>query len=124
RKQLLLPPEVDLEAARGTVKGLVSVSAKAAGTGLDLVPLLMARRPDLMGLPLRPTSQTRLSKEEALNLQVLSQQLRLHVETSMPGLVKGVIDLRPDPEILRKRLLDNPWRPEAIPALRQLLMHE
>src|SRR5262249_10768799 len=41
----------------------------------------------------------------------------------------GDIDLRPDPDVLRQRLLGNPaaaaWlRHEAVPTLRQLFMHE
>jgi hypothetical protein len=129
RQQLLLPPEVDLEAVRGATKNLISLSGKAAGTGLDLVPLLSARRVDLLGLPFRLGSLNRMNKEEALNLKVLSQQLRLQVQTSMPGMVDDIIDPRPDAETLRLRLFDSPlrsaWlRPQAIPTLRQLLMHE
>jgi hypothetical protein len=89
----------------------------------------MAGRLDLIGLRPRSGDDARMSREEALNLKVLSQHLRLHLETSMPGATKGVVDPRPDPAILRERLLDNPlrdaWlRPQAISTLRQLLVHE
>jgi hypothetical protein len=129
RLQLLLPPEVDLETVRGTIKKLISASGKAASTGQDVVPVFTARRTDLMGLPLLTGLLARKNQEEALNLKVLSQHLRLHVQTSMPGLVDNVVDPRPDPDILRHRLLDPgpqaAWlRPQAIATLRQLLMPE
>src|SRR5262249_35090266 len=78
---------------------------------------------------LRTGSLARMSQEEALNLKVLSQVLRLHVQNSMPGLVENVVDPRPNPDELRKRLLgsgsDAAWfRPQAIATLRPLLMHE
>src|SRR5262249_17964448 len=114
---------------QGTKTKLINASAQNAPSGKDMVPLLVASRVDLMGLPLRPPLHRRLSKEEAMNLQVLSQQLRLQVEKSIPGINEEVLDLRPDPDVLRKLLLNNPqrdaWlRPEAILPLRQLLMHE
>jgi hypothetical protein len=129
RLQLVLPPEVDLDAVPGTVKKVISLSPKAAATGADVVPQLSTRRSDLVGLPLRQGILARMSVEEALNLKVLSGRLRLEVQSSMPGNTGSVVDPRPDPDILRKRLLDNPlqatWlRPQAIATLRQLLMHE
>ncbi|MCI0356931.1 MAG: hypothetical protein L0211_00405 [Planctomycetaceae bacterium] len=129
RKQLLLAGKVDMGDVRGTKTKLINASALTSPGGFDMVPVLVSQRPDLIGLPLRPPSHRRLSKEEAINLQVLSQQLRLHVEKSIPGITDQVLDLRPDPDVLRKLLLNNPlrdaWlRPEAILPLRQLLMHE
>lgn len=129
RKQLWLATNVDMGDVKGTKSKLIKASAQTAQAGIDVVPVLVSQRPDLIGLPLRPPTHRRLSKEEAINLQVLSQQLRLHVEKSIPGINDEVLDLRPDPDVLRKRLLDNPardaWlRPEAILPLRQLLMHE
>jgi hypothetical protein len=129
RLQLLLPPEVDLEAESGATKKVITQSGKVAGTGQDVVPLVTARRADLMGLPLRTGNLARMSQEEALNLKVLSQALRLQVQNSIPGLVENVVDPRPDADDLRKRLLGAgtgaAWfRPQAIATLRQLLMHE
>jgi hypothetical protein len=129
RQQLLLAPEVDLETVAGTSKKVISLSGKAAGTGVDVVPAVMARRPDLLGLPLRAGNLARRSREEAVNLKVLSQQLRLQVQTAMPAAAQDAVDPRPDPDLLRERLLDGAqraaWlRPEAIPTLRQLLMNE
>src|SRR5262249_30650647 len=127
--QLLVPPEVDLEAEPGATKKVITQSGKVAGTGQDVVPLVTARRADLMGLPLRTGNLARMSQEEALNLKVLSQTLRLQLQNSMPGLVDNVVAPRPDADDLRKRLLGSgtgvAWfRPQAIATLRQLLMHE
>jgi hypothetical protein len=129
RKQLLLVPEVNLHAVPGTAHRLMDASRKVAGTGVDLVPRLVTGRPDLVGLPVRTGDANRISREAALNLQVLSQHLRRQLEASIPGIAEEVVDLRPDPKVLRKQLLDHPSRgkwlvPEGVPALRQLLMHE
>jgi hypothetical protein len=129
RRQLQAVPEVRLDAVPGSSKTLLASSKQAAATGVDVVPAFMARRTDLIGFRPRTGNDARMSREEALNLKVLSQHLRLHLETSMPGIKDGVVDPRPDAAILRERLLNNPqrdaWlRPDAIPALRQLLMHE
>jgi hypothetical protein len=129
RKQLFQATTAGLERVPGGTKSLLAGSRQTAGTGLDLAPALMAQRPDLFGLRPRTGIAARISKEEALTLQVLSQVLRGHVEASMPGIGKGVVDLRPDADMLRKRLF-NPqtqgvWlKADAIPTLRQLLMHE
>jgi hypothetical protein len=129
RRQLLRVPELALNKVPGTSKSLVAASAQAASSGVDVVPSLIYRRPDLTGLRPRVGSEARISREEALTLKVLAQHLRLHMELSMPGTKDGVIDLRPDPKTLRERLLDNTLRdswlqPASIPALRQLLTHE
>jgi HEAT repeat protein len=129
RKQLVLAAEAAVEAVPGASQALVKGSRRTAGAGVDLTPVLFAQRPDLFGLRPRTGTDSRMSKEESLTLQVLSQILRKHVETSMPGIDKGIIDLRPNAELLRKRLFDpqvkGQWlKPEAIPTLRQLLMHE
>jgi hypothetical protein len=129
RRQLLQVPELKLNRVPGASKNLVGASAQAIPSGVDVVPILIARRPDLTGLLPRVGNEARISREEALTLKVLAQHLRLHMESSMPGLKDGVIDVRPDPKILRERLLDNALRdtwlqPASIPALRQLLVHE
>jgi hypothetical protein len=129
RKQLLRTPEVSLDAVPGSTQRLLAEHRKARGTGFDLGPMLMVRRADLIGLQPRTGANARMSREEALNLQVLRQHLRRELEVSLRGLADDVVDLRPDPKRLRQRLLENEmkavWlRPEAIPTLRQLLMHE
>jgi hypothetical protein len=130
RRQLLLAPEVDLEAAPGAVKQVITLSGKATRRGIDVVPQVVSGRPDLLGLPLQTGALARKSPEESLNLMVLSQRLRLAIQAAIPGLAGNVIDPRPDPELLRRGLLNNPaqsatWlRPQAITTLRQLLMPE
>ena len=129
RQQLMLPVEVDLEAAPGTTKRLISQSPKAAASGVDLVPQLSARRADLIGLPLHLGGLARMSTEEALNLKVLSGRLRFAIQASIPGAHEDVVDARPDHELLRRQLLNSPqqslWlRPVALSTLRQLLIPE
>jgi HEAT repeat protein len=129
RRQLLQVPELRLNKVPGTSKGLVSASAQLAASGADVVPAMIARRADLSGLKSRAGNEARISRDEALTLKLLAQHLRIHMDMSMPGLKDGAIDLRPDPKILRERLLENSLRdtwlqPASIPALRQLLVHE
>jgi hypothetical protein len=89
--------------------------------------LLLQQRPDLANLPVRSGSASRLTPKAARTLQTLSQKLHAYVDraTSAPP------DGRPDPTLLRdvlrweKRGQRPEWlRPEAIPSLTQLLMHE
>jgi HEAT repeats len=129
RLQLLYAPPVALDGVPGTSARVISLSAKANRSGVDIVPQLSARRPDLMGLPMHAGGLARLSAEEALDLKVLSARLRLQIQSSMAGSLDGVIDPRPDPDNLREKLLNNPlqssWlKPQAIATLRQLLMSE
>jgi hypothetical protein len=129
RVQLLQAPEVDLEAAPGTVQHIISRSSKLAGTGVDYLPGYAAQRADLVGLPLHQGAMARIGREEALNLKVLSQRLRLQIQSAMPGNLGTIVDPRPDANVLRQRLLGTPqrelWlRPQAIGTLRQLLMPE
>src|SRR5205085_8289435 len=98
---------------------IISRSSKLAGTGVDYLPSYAAQRTDLMGLPLHQGAQARIGREEALNLKVLSQRLRLQVQSSMPGNLGTIVDPRPDANNLRERLLATPlrelWlRPQAI----------
>ncbi len=129
RRQLLLAAEADLEAVPGTTKRVISLSPKAIAAGQDVVPGVAVRRTDLAGLPLHTGTLARMSLEEALNLKVLSQRLRLAIQTAIPGQVDNVVDPRPDPAVLRQQLLNSPlqamWlRPQAISTIRQLLMSE
>jgi hypothetical protein len=83
----------------------------------------------LLGLRPRTGVAARLGREEALDFQALAQLLRQQLEASIPGTARGAVDLRPDPEALRQRLLGKagelPWlRHEAVSPLRQLFMHE
>jgi HEAT repeat protein len=138
RKQLLAVPEAALDAVPNSAAVLVRTARSAGNSDGDLAPLLMARRPDLAGLPRRMGMDCRLGKESAENLHALSRKLRAHVEACTPGAatraagnadVEAVADPRPDPQALRDRLLGDAekeaWlHSEAVPALEQLLMAE
>ena len=59
RRQLLQAPEVDLEAAPGTIRRVISVSGKTTNKGIDVVPGVVAGRPDLLGLPMQTGAMAR-----------------------------------------------------------------
>jgi HEAT repeat protein len=127
RKQLLLAPEVALDALPGSATGLVGIAKQLEANGL-IYPgpvLLNSQRLDLAGLPMRMGLDCRLGKEPADNLLAQSRLLRGHLEKSIP---KSNGDQRPDPDVLRRELLaksNSEWlKPEAIPALLQLLQAE
>jgi HEAT repeat protein len=132
RKQLLMVPQVALDGVPNSTAMLLAAARSGPGkTGADLAPLLMARRPDLAGLPVHMGADCRLGKEPAENLQALSRKLRGHLEAAIPGAAGSgtVADPRPDPDVLRARLLGDAekgaWlQAEAIPTLLQLLMAE
>ncbi len=130
RKQLLFAPVVALDAVPKTTQQLITAAKQPGNQGKDLVPMLAMQRADLYGLPLRMGHECHTGKEPAEHLQALSRKLRTHIEAAIPPAQNGVVtDPRPDPEILRQRLLGDAERrawlqPEAIPALQQLLMAE
>jgi HEAT repeat protein len=92
---------------------------------LLLVREIRGQRRDEADLPVRAGLDCQLGKEAAENLQVLSRKLRTHLEACIP---RASGDLRPDPDELRRHLLDAGRRewvtPEAVPALLQLLQAE
>jgi hypothetical protein len=90
--------------------------------------LLLQQRPDLTNLPVRSGSACRLTPKAARTLQALSTKLHAYVDRAVAG---DTPDGPPDPTLLRetlhleKRGQRPEWlRPEAIPVLLQLLMHE
>src|SRR6266498_2135553 len=125
---ILFAPEVALDAVPNTSSGLMRVAARLQSNKFPYPGpvLLLGERPDLVGLPLRMGLDCRLGKEPAEDLQALSRKMRVHLEASIPR--GSSLDPRPDPDTLRRELLgkDRPdWlRPEAIPALLQLLQAE
>jgi HEAT repeat protein len=131
RKQLLFAPEIALDAVPDTSSALMTIAARLQSNKFPYPGpvLLLGQRPDLVGLPLRMGVDCRLGKEPAEDLQALSRKLRVHLEASIPRVRRGgSLDPRPDPDTLRRELMgkDRPdWlRPEAIPALLQLLQAE
>ncbi len=126
RKQLLTVPEVALDAVPDTAKGLVTTATNLRTRNLAYPGpvLLTSQRLDLAGLDLRMGQDCQLGDEPAKALQVLSRKLRVHLEAA----VKAGDGLRPKPDKLRELLLSDDkheWlKPEAVPALMQLLQAE
>jgi hypothetical protein len=85
------------------------------------------QRADLAGLPWERGASCKLGKEPAENLEALSQKLRVQLAACLP---RDGIDWRPNPDRLRRQLVENraagqDWlRPEAVPVLVQMLQTE
>jgi sugar lactone lactonase YvrE len=137
RKQIEKVPEVALDRTAGRLDSLnalaLAKSARAQGRHVEIPPTLMKSRPDLAGLPMRMGDDCHLSAEAAEHLQGGSVALRQHLLASVQGASPGrgpAGDTRPDPKYLHRALTGdgdkfNKWlKPEAVPALQQLLMAE
>src|SRR5262249_49445491 len=127
-KELRSVAKLSLDDQPGTSSAVVFQARRASGLLLHVVPELLAKRNDLIGLPLRMGHECQCGAEAAETLQVLSRKLRTYISQSVPN---DGIDTRPDANVLRKKLQDSPegrrgdWKqPEAVPALTQLLMAE
>jgi hypothetical protein len=85
--------------------------------------LLLDMRPDLKQLPVRSGRYLGLDERGIEVLSDLSQQLRLYLKRAVPIDAAGN---RLDADVLRWVVsYERRWfRPEAVPVLRQLLMHE
>jgi hypothetical protein len=126
RKELLLAPEVALDAVPNSSANLVALAERSRINGEPYYGpiLLKADRLDLACLPLQAGMDCVLGKEPAENLQAMSRKLRVAIESCVP---KGSGDPRPDPDALRKLLLkeDGGWlKPEAVRCMRQMLAAE
>jgi sugar lactone lactonase YvrE len=137
RRQIEKVPEVALDRNGGRLDTLNAVAlaraARAQGRHAEIPPTLMKSRPDLAGLPMRMGDECHLSAEAAEHLQGGSLALRQHLLASVQGggSTRGLPgDTRPDPRYLHRALNGdgdkfNKWlKPEAVPALQQLLMAE
>src|SRR5712691_3958459 len=127
-RALLAVSEVNLDTIPGSSVKLLAIEKTQQGQATHLVPELLAKRPDLSGLPMRMGYDCQLGKESAENLQVLSRKLRVYLSQSVPN---DGIDTRIDAVALRKKLLEGndgarkEWlQAEAVPALVQLLQAE
>jgi hypothetical protein len=127
RKQLSRTPEVKslTVSAMSTLVDSYFESFKLNNGDLSPANLLRFRK-DLAYLPLIGSNQ--LSRRDAVTLQTLSRELRFLLDLTAP---KDEAGKRPLPvrleEVLRERKVRGrpEWlRPEAIPVLFQLLMHE
>jgi HEAT repeat protein len=134
RKQLAWIPSVR-SLSLGVMSSLASsfqesfrASGRIAGN-FDMGPsLLLEGRPDLAYLPLRKGNACRLNAQSAATLDVLSRKLHALLDVAAPQDGKG---RRPPAtligEILREQRRGRrpEWlRPQAIPVLLQILMHE
>jgi hypothetical protein len=129
RIQVLRAPEVSLNGVPGTSAKLLQTALRCK---LNRVPFpsmdrLCRERADLAGLPWQRGATCKLGKEPAENLEVLSQKLREQLAACLP---RDGIDRRPNPDRLRRQLVENraaeqDWlRPEAVPVLVQMLQTE
>jgi HEAT repeat protein len=133
RDQLALAPEVGIGRAGPLLVRAYSSRTRANMTvsgegGLTEASVLRATLPAVATLPLRPASQVQLSPKAAATLGSLSRKLHAYLDTAAPATPDGH---RPSPAIVaqalrrEKRGKRPEWlRPEAIPTMLQLLMHE
>jgi HEAT repeat protein len=132
-KQLMTATDVGLDRDGPKVVRAYAAHIKAnlGATGLpnltDFTPLLQVR-PDLSALPLRGGAGIKLSPKASGNLQVLGPKLHAYLDRAAPP---GPDGRRTAPAALREALRAErrgqrpEWlRPEAVPALVQILMHE
>jgi sugar lactone lactonase YvrE len=137
RKQIEKAPEVALDRGAQRLETLNAVAlaraARAKGRHAEIPPALMKGRPDLAGLPMRMGDDCHLSAEAAEHLQGGSLALRqyLLIATGGAGSPRGPAgDTRPDARRLHQLLngdggkFDKWLKPDAVPALQQLLMAE
>src|SRR6266550_6201362 len=102
-RTLLAAPELNLDTVPGSSLKLLAIEKTQQGQATHLVPELLAKRPDLSGLPMRMGYDCQIGKEPAENLQVLSRKLRVYLSQSVPN---DGIDTRIDAVALRKKLLE------------------
>jgi PBS lyase HEAT-like repeat len=131
RRQLCWAPEVALngpewsELMRRYFESYnPSLQVSAGIYDMQLEPnLLLSVRPDLRRLPIRTDHYAGMGETSATTLTSLSQKLRQYVKQAVPHDRAGN---HLDPDALRAFLsYQREWfRPQAVPVLRQLLMHE
>jgi HEAT repeat protein len=122
---------LDLDGPKVVRSYAATIKANLGLTGTpnltDFTPLLQVR-PDLSSLPLRGGTGIKLSAKASGNLQVLGPKLHAYLDRAAPP---GPDGRRTAPAALREALRAErrgkrpEWlRPEAVPALVQILMHE
>src|SRR5262249_33438771 len=129
RELLAKVPEIGLTPNNITALGTGYQREFQVGMDRKFEPTTLLRvRPALAELPVRYGSTCRLESGPAATLQALSRKLKAYVEAATPRDAEGN---RPDPAKLREILREETrkgrpeWlRPEAIPVLQQILMHE
>jgi HEAT repeat protein len=133
RKQLLWAPEIALRQgdilALGNAYDTSFQTRKGLSAAVDIEPtVVLSVRPDLANLPFLSGPSSHASYKVAQTLTELSARLRAYLQQAAP---KDAKNQRPDPVLLRevlrveKRGKRAQWlRPEVVPVLLQLLMHE
>ncbi len=129
QRQLAWAPEVSLRVAQREELVRHYEERYQISHGMTLGPeQLLDIRPDFARLPIIKGERCRIGPRAAATLTLLSRKLRTYMERAAP---KDIMDKRPDSVLLREVLRverrgQRPeWlRPEAIPVLLQLLMHE
>ncbi len=135
RRQIEKAPEVALDRGNDRTEAQRAVrlarAAAAQGGRIETTPRLMLQRADLAGLPMRMGDECHLGPATADHLQGGSLALRAHLLEATRGSARAATgDTRPDPKKLYAALTadgerHNKWlKPEAVPALQQLLMAE
>lgn len=126
RRELRDTPQVHVDAVPGTSIGLLRASSILQAQGkLHGGPALLTReRRDLAGIPMRMGNDCLIGKDAAEELTALSRKLRVCLEKATPS---STLDPRLDLDKFRAALASesDEWlRPEAVPALLQLLQAE
>ncbi len=122
---------LDLDGPKVVRAYAANIKANLGATGdpnlTDFTPLVQVR-PDLSSLPLRGGAAIKLSPKASGNLQVLGPKLHAYLDRAAPP---GPDGRRTAPAALAEALRAErrgkrpEWlRPEAVPALVQILMHE
>jgi gluconolactonase len=134
RKQVEKAPEVGLNRSGdgSEARRLLALARSAVQEGrrVEIAPMLVKQRLDLAGLPLRMGDACHLDAGSADHLENGSLALREHLLEASRGSARAGGDTRPNPKKLHDALMadgarHNKWlKPEAIPALLQLLMAE
>ncbi|MFN4257923.1 MAG: HEAT repeat domain-containing protein [Gemmataceae bacterium] len=132
RRQLILCAEIDLDTVPKASANLIQAAKKTAATvnsrehRQHLVPMFMAQRADLSGLPFRMGVDCQLGKEPAENLQALSRKMRGALIAALPPAQAGIpADVRPVPDMFRPILEQAEWRQSgAVPTMQQMLQVE
>jgi hypothetical protein len=128
REQLRKIRAVGLRAEDVSGLGAAYLAAYEVSGGYFEPSILPRARPDLASLPFRSGSACQIADRAAVTLATLSRKLHSYVDLATP---KDALGQRIDPGLLRQILQNErhgkrpEWqRAEAIPTLRQILMHE
>jgi hypothetical protein len=114
RKELVMVPVFQESDVASESRRVLAAAPKNRRYTADMMP-------NFAGLSMRMGVDCQFGKEHAENLQALSRYLRIILATAVPknGRRAG-IDPRPDPEVLRKWLLEGQEEEEPLPGMGSL----